>query len=185
MFRPVELVRVNIYVTDTHVSRVSWVLARLGLLHLVDVRKVTGGAVEIFSEEELEQRCRAIKERSKRLMDLLSLPYEPWGLEVEVTPEKDLLALEEEIGRLEQTLPPLFDRLSRMTEVHREKAWQAQVLRLLITSGIDLALLQKSHRLIVYLGVIPAQTLPVLEGKPSPPSPTCLSSWVTLIAAMP
>ena len=92
MFRPVTLVRVNIYVVTTHVSRVSWVLARLGLLHLADVRQVTPSAAAALptNEQELAQRCHALRERSKKLMALLSLPYEPWGLEAEVIPETGL-----------------------------------------------------------------------------------------------
>lgn len=159
MFRPVTLVRVNIYVVTTHVSRVSWVLARLGLLHLADVRQVTPSAAAALpaNEQELAQRCHALRERSKKLMALLSLPYEPWGLEAEVIPETDLAALEEELGQLEQTVPPLLDRCSHLAEMQREKAWQAQVLRLLVASGIDLTRVRKSHRLVVYLGVVPAQ----------------------------
>lgn len=165
MFRPVELVRINLHVLDTQVSDVSWALAGLGLLHLVDVRRVTPSqeTLSIGDEKNLEHAYRSIKDRSKRLMEFLSLPYEPWGLDIDVHPKKDLPVLEREIGELEQTIPPLLDLQKQLTEADREKIWQAGVLRALVNSGADLVTLRRSRRLVVHPGIIATQNLRALE----------------------
>jgi V/A-type H+-transporting ATPase subunit I len=164
MFRPVPLVRVNIHVLDEHVSRVSWTLARLGVLHLVNLRRVEPSSVlSEGSEADLERRYRGLKERSKRLLDLLGVAHEPWEATVEVLPEKDLVSLEEALGNLERTIPPLFDRCQRLTERHHAQSRHVQVLRLLAAADIDLGLLRKSHRFVVYVGIVPTENLTALE----------------------
>ena len=165
MFKPVELVRLNIYVLDTQVSRVTRVLGRLGLVHLVDIREA-GPFPEILpsgGRDDLEKSYRAIKERGKRLMELLSLPYEPWGLQVDIAPEEDLAALEQDLGQLEEAIPPLYDRCDRLTSTHDAEVRHVQVLRLLVASGIDPAQLRKSVRVTVRVGLLPEKNFSALE----------------------
>ncbi len=165
MFKPVELVRLNIYVLDTQVSRVTRVLGRLGLVHLVDVREA-GPLPEIIptiGRDQLEKSYRAIKERDKRLMDLLSLPYEPWGLEVDIAPEEEVGGLEREVGQFEETIPPLYDRCDRLSGTHDAEVQHLEVLRLLTATGIDPAALRKSGRLAVCVGLLPARNFSSLD----------------------
>ncbi len=161
MLRPVQLVRADIYVLEARVERVTWALARLGLLHLVNVRETVARAEPALdvSQVEMERRYGAILERSKRLMELLGLGYDPFGLEVESVSEQEFANLEKELEALEKVLPQLYDRARRLRESRPGAKRRIEILRMLSEAAIEPAHLAKSGRLVVKVGVIPPERL--------------------------
>lgn len=159
MLRPVQLVRVDMYVMEARVARVTWTLARLGLLHLVDVREASAAAQPLrdVSQLEMERRYASIVERARRLMELLALSYEPLGLPVESISETEFENLEKELASLEKTLPPLYDRMRRLRESRPALQRHVTLLRMLADAAIEPAHLGKSGRLSIRIGIIPAQ----------------------------
>jgi len=158
VLRPVQLVRADIYVLEARVERVTWALARLGLLHLVNVRDTVARAEPVLdvSQVEMERRYGAILERSRRLMELLGLSYDPFGLEVESVSEQEFENLEKELESLEKVLPQLYDRVRRLMESRPGIKRRIEILRALSEAAIEPAQLARSGRLAVQVGVIPS-----------------------------
>ena len=165
MLRPVQLVRADIYVLEARVQRVTWTLARLGLLHLVDVRETVSGAQALPEAPpvETERRYGALLERSKLLMELLGLAYDPLGLQVESISDKEFENLENELAAFEKSLPPLHERVRRLMESRPAAKRHAQVLRMLSEAAIEPADLRRSGRLAVQVGIIPAAQVAAAE----------------------
>lgn len=161
MLRPVQLVRADIYVLEARVERVTWTLARLGLLHLVDVREAIARAQPVLdvSQVEMERRYAAIVERDKRLMELLGLGYDPFGVSVESVSEQEFENLEKELEALEKVLPPLYERVRRLRESRPAAKRRTELLRMLSEAAIEPAILARSGRLVVQTGIIPAERL--------------------------
>ncbi len=168
MFSPVELVRVDIYVLKTHVARVTWALARMRLVHLVDVRgSMPEGAIapEAFERDQRERRYATMIERAKRLIELVGLPYEPLALGIEGVSEDEFEALDKQLDSYEQTLPDLNDRARRLAQSSSTASRTSQLFRLIADSNTEPAALAKSGRLAVRLGTLPAEQIPLVEDK--------------------
>lgn len=162
MLRPVELVRVDIYVLKTHVSRVTWALARMRLVHLVDVHAAVtqgGGLLEGRQGGDTEQRCAAIVDRAKRLMELVGLRYEPLAISVEGVSEEELATFGDRLDKLEKTLTTLADAARRLTELEPSTSRASQLFKLLADSQVEPAALIESGRLAVKLGIVPPEHL--------------------------
>ncbi len=170
VFKPVELVRVDIFVLKTHVSRVTWALARLRLIHLVDVhasvsrdRTAEGDKAQ---SDQAERRFAAIAERAKRLMESLELGYDPLSLDVEgVSDEQESVALERQLEKHERTLTELADRSRNLEKTSAQASRFAKFLRLMAGARIDLSELAKSGRLTIKGGILPAEEVPVVQAK--------------------
>jgi V/A-type H+-transporting ATPase subunit I len=169
MFRPVPLVRLSLYVLDQHMPLVSWALAELGLVHLVDITPVPGAAQDSARAdlEEIEHRYQSLLQRGQRLMERLGLDYEPPRPSGPVLPEGVLAGLEARLDELERTLPALQDRVVRLRDEQRRNAWQKGLLHLL--AGADPALdgLRRSPRLAVRVGVVANEAVATLRERSS------------------
>jgi V/A-type H+/Na+-transporting ATPase subunit I len=169
MFRPVPVVRLSVYVLDEHMSRVSWALAQLGLVHLVDVARLPGASQQSTrgNLQEVEQRYDLLVERSRRLMERLGLEYQPRLVTGPVLPESDLGELEERLSDLERTLPARQDRLASLSEEQQKKSRQKNLLRLLLDSDPALDMLRRSPRLAVRVGVVATENVATLQERSS------------------
>lgn len=165
MLKPVQLVRADIYVLEARVERVTWALARLGLLHLVDVRDTIAKPQPVLdvSQVEVERRYAAILERCKRLMESLGLRYDPFGQQVETVSEQEFENLEKELESLEQVLLPLYDRVRRLRESHPAAKRRTEILRMLCEAAIEPSQLARSGRLSVQMGIIPVERFAFVE----------------------
>src|SRR5262245_16827371 len=132
MFRPVELVRADIYVLKSRVSRVTWALARMRLVHLVDVHgsmREDTLASERLQGDELERRSATMMERAKRLMELVGLSYDPLALGVEGLSENEFETFDKQLNSLEQTLRWLNDHARRVTEAASSASRTSQLFK--------------------------------------------------------
>ena len=168
MFRPVELVRADIYVLKSRVSRVTWALARMRLVHLVDVHgsmREDTLASERLQGDELERRSATMMERAKRLMELVGLSYDPLALGVEGLSEDEFETFDKQLDSLEQTLRWLNDHARRVTEAASSASRTSQLFKLLADSKSDPAALASSGRLAVRVGILPAEQVAAVEDK--------------------
>ena len=168
MFRPVELARVDIYVLKAHVSSVTWALARLRLVHLVDVhgsmREEAPGS-EGLQHEEAERRWVATIERAKRLIELVGLRYEPLTLRLDGTLESSFETLEKQLENFEAALPALTDRVRRLEQAASSASRASRLLKLIADSKSNPSALASSGRLAVRVGLLPAEQASSLEGR--------------------
>lgn len=171
MFRPVELVRVDIYVLKTYVSRVTWALARMRLVHLVDVHaSMAEGRVPIDSEkaQQAERRSAAIVERARRLMDLIGLAYEPLAVRVDAVSEEKLETSDEQLATLEHTISTLTERARQLAQSTVPASLTARIFKLLAEAETDPAALARSGRLMVWIGILPVEQVALVEQKMGP-----------------
>ncbi len=171
MFKPVELVRVDIYVLKTYVSRVTWALARMRLVHLVDVHGSVAQRRPLSEQaptDGAEQGYAAMVERSKRLMELVGLRYEPLALRIETFSEEELGTFDKQLDSLDQTLTALADRSRRLTGLASSASRTSRLLKLLADSNADPAALARSGRLVVRIGIVPVEQASFVEQKIAP-----------------
>ena len=109
MFRPVPVVKMNLYVLDEHVPSVTWTLAQLGLVHLIDVTRIGRPGETHDDLDALERAHQSIADRSRRLLEHLELEYDPAPPNRPIVPEANIETLEASLGALEHTLPSLQD----------------------------------------------------------------------------
>ncbi len=168
MFKPVEVVRVDIYVLKSQVSRVTWALARLRLLHLVDVHgSVAAGALIAGAviQEETEQQYAAMEERAKRLMASAGLLYDPLGLSIEDVSGEELASFDAQLESLERTFSSLKETARDLAERASSASRLARLLRMLAQAEMDPAALARSGRLAVRIGIVPLAQVAVVEEK--------------------
>lgn len=170
VFKPVELVRVDIFVLKTHVSRVTWALARLRLVHLVDVHASAPrdliAAGDSAHSEQAERRYAEIADRARRLMEAQALGYDPLALDVEiVSDEEESVALGRQLENYERTLTELADRCRNLEKSAAQMSRMAEFLRRVAAARIDLSELAKSGRLTVKGGILPAEEAATFQNK--------------------
>jgi V/A-type H+-transporting ATPase subunit I len=149
---------VDIYVLKSHVSSVTWALARLRVVHLVDVHGSMGeGALglEKLQHEEAERRWVSTIERAKRLMELVGLRYQP--LSIEGTSERNFETLEKQLDDFEKTLPQLIDRARSLEQTASSAIRATGLLQLIVDSKCNPAALARSGRLAVRIGLLPPE----------------------------
>lgn len=170
VFKPVELARVDIFVLKTHVSRVTWALARLRLIHLVDVHASAPrdrmAAGDSAHSDQAERRFAEVVDRARRLMESLALGYDPLALDVEVVSDEEAsVALERQLENYERTLTELADRCRNLEKTSAQTSRQAKFLRLMAAARIDISELGKSGRLAIKGGILPAEEAAILQNK--------------------
>lgn len=168
MFKPVEVVRLDIYVLSSYVSRVTWALARLRLVHLVDVHGSVAKGRLVSGEgpdRESEQHYAAMAERAKRLTELAGLRYEPLAVPIEGVSDEELASFDEQLDSLEQTLSSVTERARDAANRASSAARLAGLLKMLAESNMDPAALAESGRLTVRIGLIPVEQVAVVEQK--------------------
>jgi V/A-type H+-transporting ATPase subunit I len=137
----------------------------LRLVHLVDVRGSMGeGALgsERLQREEAERRWVAIIERTRRLMELVGLRYEPLSMEGG-TSERNLDDLEPRFDDFEKTLPELSDRARRLEQSASSATRATRLLKLIVDSKCNPAALARSGRLAVRIGLLPPAQVSLVE----------------------
>lgn len=166
VLKPLELVRVDIYVLKSYVSRLTWALARLHLVHLVDVRAWVAAGHPLTTWEQTEtaeQRYAAIMERAKRLMESVGLHYEPLGLDVEGVSTDEIETLDQQLDTLEHALTALVERSRRLSAQASVASKTSRLLQLLAEAKTDPAALTKSKRLVIKVGLLPATHVAAVE----------------------
>lgn len=125
MFSPVAMRKARIFVLERQAERVARALGRLGVMHLRSSVEEAGGELQPEEVGDEIQRCRALRDRLGRVMDLLEVAEAervPAGSRISVEETDTLVRLlesqvssqSEQLAELAQALADTEDILSEL-----------------------------------------------------------------------
>lgn len=165
MFKPVPMVLVNVQVPEAEVSRVTAILIRLRLIHLINVVETPLGKLGYTGrlESELLERYQRLGEEVDGWARALDIAPEVVEIPPDLDPEKDIFRLEEiaeavrkRLGSLAEELRDTADRLAALKR-------RRDNLELLRPAGLSPAALAELRFAHVVAGLLPSENLPRLE----------------------
>ena len=160
MFKPKEMREVNLLVAERDIAAVTRAIARLGMLHLLDVsylgRKLP---VELADQQELIRTCAAQERRLDSLIEAIFLEKPPDMERVKAAPERDLGRIEARIRQAEREIKPVIERVAEIEQEAKYLNLLVHQLELLSPLDIDIEDLQKLDYLHLAVGLLPAANL--------------------------
>jgi V/A-type H+-transporting ATPase subunit I len=164
MFVPKEMREINLFVIEQDIGVVTRTIARLGMLHLLDVSYLGERLpVEHADRRELIRSYSALDRRLEALLDSVAPARMPAADEVEAAPERSLDQLEDRVRRAEQEIDPVTERIVKVSEEVEYLAPLIQQLELLSPLDIAIEDLQTLDYLYLAAGSLPAANLDRLE----------------------
>jgi V/A-type H+-transporting ATPase subunit I len=164
MFVPKQMREINLFVTEQDIDIVSRTIARLGLLHLLDVSYLG----ERLPVEHADRRefIRAYADLERRLEALVA-SVSPDGVggagQSEAALERNLERLQEVVRRAEQEIDPVTGRIAKVKEEVEYLTPLIQQLELLSPLDIAIEDLQTLDYLYLVAGSLPSDNLERLE----------------------
>ena len=144
MFKPLEMVNVVLQVLHSDAARVTHVIAKQGLLHLLDSKDFSKYVGKVGGEEFQDTLTRyvTLDQELKELFKNLALARTP-KKEIESDPAKDIAPLERTLQRIQKELSSPAEQLKRIAKQQDEKTYQLQLYRSILAAASDLELTRK------------------------------------------
>ncbi|MCP4398540.1 MAG: hypothetical protein GY801_14745 [bacterium] len=164
MFKPLEMVNVALQVLHSDAAKVTHVIAKLGLFHLLDSQKLSKTAGKVGGEEfqDCVSRYTALEQELKLLFKHLSLARKI-RKDLEVEPEKELDALEDAVKRIQKSLSRPSEQIARTETQREQKSEQLKLLRSISAAGSDLETVRKFSYFYRSVGFLASKDIPRLE----------------------
>jgi len=166
MFKPVKMVRVTLQVLHSDVAKVTHVIAKQGLLHLLDSHKLSGSrsAGKAGSEESqgIMNRYTLLEQELQAMLTRLSISRK-LKEDMEIDPSKEIGPIEGDVKRIRKDLSTLSEQLERIDKQREAKEQQLQLLRLMVSAGSDLEIVRKFTYFYKTVGFIATVNIPRLE----------------------
>lgn len=164
MFAPADMSEVDIFVLEGDIEPVAQQIARLGVMHLLDVNALGQWAEEVGTEWLGRISAYSAQERRiNELMAQLRVPDEVQPCEDGLNPADDLVRIEVELQDIEGQVRQLRDE---ETGLRRElERWEliARSMEMLAPLSISIADLRQLSHLHLVAGTIPSENLARLE----------------------
>jgi len=160
MFRSKEMREINLLVAERDIAAVTRAIARLGVLHLLDVSYLSRKLrVELADQQELIRTYVAQERRLDSLIEAI-FPEKPTDMEqVKAAPERDLDQIEARIRQAEREIKPVIERIAEIEREVRHLNLLVHQLELLGPLDITIEDLQKLEYLHLAVGSLPAVNL--------------------------
>ena len=164
MFKPLEMVNVALQVLHSDAAKVTHVIAKMGLFHLLDSRKLSQKAGKVGREDvqDCMSRYTALDQELKQLFDNLSLARKV-RKDLEVEPEQQLKMLEDAVKRIQKNLSRPTEQISRLEKQREQKSEQLKLLRSISAAGSELETVRKFSYLYKQVGFIASKDIQRLE----------------------
>ena len=164
MFKPLEMVNVALQVLHSDAAKVTHVIAKLGLFHLLDSQKLSKTAVKVGGVEfqDCMSRYAALEQELKQLFHNLSLTRKI-RKDLEVEPEKELDVVEDAVTRIQKNLSLPSEQIARLETQREQKTEQLTLLRSISAAGPDLETVRKFSFFYKRIGFIASKDIPRLE----------------------
>jgi len=165
MFKSVPLVLVNIQVPQDQISRATAVLARLRIMHLINLVETPLGKLGYVGELErdLLDRYQSIGEEVDRWGQTLGIIPQVVEIPPDLDPAKDIYPLEERMDLLRAQVGPQLKQFREVTEKLEKFKEYRQNLELLRPAGLDPAILTGLRLTYLAPGWVPTENLLRLE----------------------
>ena len=164
MFAPEKMLEINLFVSEQDINPVTRTVARMGLLHLLDVSYLGERLpVEHSDRRDTIRAYAALDRRIQALIESITIAGPPAEGEVEATALRRQDQLREAVDEFEQQIRPTIERLATVEE---EVEYLTPLIRqLALLSPLDIALedLQTLDYLYLAAGSLPLANLDRLE----------------------
>ena len=164
MFAPAKMSEVDIFVFEDDVDDVAQTVARLGVMHLLDVNSLGKWAEGVGSAWAGQISTYATQERRvQELLAQLGIEGLPHPYEGKLNPAEDLTSVEQELQEVESSTQGLRER--EVTLRHDLEHWDlvSKSMEILAPLSISIADLRHLEYLHLVAGTIPAENLARLE----------------------
>ncbi|PID58646.1 hypothetical protein CSB45_03630 [candidate division KSB3 bacterium] len=164
MFKPLKMVNVALQVLHSDAAKVTHVIAKMGLFHLLDSRELSKTAVKIGGEafQECMSRYTALNQELKELCGRLSLARKV-RKDLEVEPEQELQMIEDAVKRIQKKLSLPAEQITRLERQRKHASEQLALLRSISPAGADLEVIRKFSYLYKQVGFVATKDIPRLE----------------------
>ena len=164
MFKPLEMVNVALQVLHSDAAKVTHVIAKMGLFHLLDSQKFSKTVGKVGGEDfqDCMNRYTALDQELKQLFKNLSLARRIQK-DLEIEPEKELNATEDAVKRIRKNLSQPSEQIARLETQREQKSEQLQLLRSISAAGSDLETVRKFNYLYKAVGFIASKDIARLE----------------------
>lgn len=160
MFKPLEMVKVTLQVLRSDVAKVTHVIAKQGLLHLLDSQKFARQVKKVSDEKFLDllSRFNQLEQELSKICADLSIGRK-MRKDIEVEPEQDLEDLETTVKRIRKDLTGPGEQLKRIQRQRDENRRRLELLRSISEAGADLQTVQKFSYFYKSIGFIATRDL--------------------------
>ena len=164
MFKPLKMVNVALQVLHPDAAKVTHVIAKLGLFHLLDSQKFSKSSGKSGGEtfQETIGRYAVLEQDLKSLLANLSIGR-VIKKDMEVEPAKELDTLEDAVKRIQKNLQSPTEQIARFEKQREEKEHQWQLLRSIESAGPELEKVRKFTYFYKAVGFIASKDIPRLE----------------------
>jgi V/A-type H+-transporting ATPase subunit I len=164
MFKPLEMVKVTLQVLRSDVAKVTHVIAKQGLLHLLDSQKFIRQVGKVSDEEfqALMNRFTNLEQTVTTLCTDLSIGRKI-RKDIEVEPEQEIDDLENAVKQIQKDLNVPSEQLKRIEQQREEKTQRLELLQSISEAGPDLQTVQKFSYFYKAVGFIATKDIHRLE----------------------
>ena len=164
MFKPLEMVKVALQILHSDSAKVTHVIAKQGLLHLLDYQKISPSSEGISNEDaqELLSRYAALDQELKGLFANLSIGRTLYK-DATIEPAKEIHAVEDAVRRIQKNLSSTSEQIAKLDAQRQEKRSQTAVYRSIADAAPELRSLRNFSYFYKAVGFIATKDIPRLE----------------------
>ncbi len=164
MFKPLEMVKVTLLVLHSDVAKVTHVIAKQGLLHLLDSQKFIKYVGKVGGEnfQNLMNRFTLLDQELTTMFANLSIGRK-LRKDIEVEPEQELETIEKAVKQIQKDLSVPSEQLRQIEQQRAEKEQRLRLLRSISDTGQDLEVVQKFSYFYKTVGFIATKDIHRLE----------------------
>ncbi len=164
MFKPLEMVRVVLQVPHSDVAKVTHVIARQGLFHLLDSQSFSKKVGKVGGEEfqNIMSRFTTLDQELQEIFKNLSLSR-TLKKDLAVDPFNDLDDIEKAVKKIKRDLSAPSDKIQRTTKQRDEKQHQLDLLRSIVSAAPDLETVRKFTYFYKAVGFVATKDIHRLE----------------------
>ena len=167
MLQPTKMRKIEIQVPQDHIAKATICIANLKILHLLNVRKIPLGQIDLESQQDivLRNKYRQLKQQLENLSQVLGFELAPpTDLHLkDLDPYRDIVALEKDLQEKDADINAVLAKIKGQEEVKREKEEVLQLLEMIFNLGIDLSQFHQTRFLYCAVGLMPAENVERLE----------------------
>lgn len=164
MFKPLEMVKVVLQILHSDGAKVTHVIAKQGLLHLLDSHAQSKESDTLFPDDpqQLITQYATLDQELKTLFQQLSLGR-TIQKEISVEPAKEINAIQDAVERIRKALQNVSNQILSIERQRDEKHSQASLLKSVASVAIDLRTYEQFAYFHKVIGFIETKDISRLE----------------------
>jgi V/A-type H+-transporting ATPase subunit I len=161
------MTKIDIQVPQDHIAKATICIANLKILHLLNVRKIPLGQIDLESQQDivLRTKYKQLKHQLEELSQTLGFELAPPTDShlKNLDPYRDIITLEKDLQEKDADIKAVLAKIKGQEEVKREKEELLHLLEMIFNLGIDLSQFHQNKFLYCAVGLMPAENIERLE----------------------